>query len=477
MPDRDVRHAGDESVFRMWNEVRRRTVRIGILLLSDTVAGLLGVQVALMSWALVSNHGLRPVPRIVPLLAMVFCIQPLALAAAGAYGRGRRAKSLARIGLGLLITAVAGWIQARLFGHMTPDLPNKTAYLYSAVWIGTFLWPFRELIQSVVRMGYRKGTLQRRAVVVGVQAEIDDLHTRIASRSNSDLAVVATLTSEQALSSPTAIRDAVQNNKAHLVLLTPSIPFDAFRTMILHCFSCGAGVSLMPRTLSSLGASHFELRDSYAGTLLQVFPMTLGIPQLAAKRAMDVVLTLLALSLIWPLLAALALAVKLDAGSPVLFRQERMGLGGRRFHILKFRTMVLDADQHKASLQHLNEYPDGRLFKIKSDPRVTRLGRILRKLSLDELPQLWNVLKGDMSLVGPRPCVPEEFALYAPHHMERLFVVPGLTGPWQVQGRNSVTDFEQVVRLDREYIQSWSLLSDLLILIKTVPTLLGHGAY
>ena len=106
--------------------------------------------------------------------------------------------------------------------------------------------------------------------------------------------------------------------------------------------------------------------------------MTLGIPQLAAKRVMDVVLTVLALSVIWPLLVAVALAVKLDAGSPVPFRQERMGLGGRRFYILKFRTMILDADQHKASLQHLNEYSDGRLFKIKSDPRVTRLGRILR---------------------------------------------------------------------------------------------------
>ena len=135
--------------------------------------------------------------------------------------------------------------------------------------------------------------------------------------------------------------------------------------------------------------------------------------------------------------------------------------------------MVADAEQQKAQLAHLNQYPDARLFKIKEDPRMTRLGGLLRKTSLDELPQLWNVLRGDMSLVGPRPCVPEEFEHYEPHHMERLFVVPGVTGPWQVSGRNSVVDFEEVVRLDREYIRSWSLRRDLVILAKTLPALYG----
>jgi lipopolysaccharide/colanic/teichoic acid biosynthesis glycosyltransferase len=154
-----------------------------------------------------------------------------------------------------------------------------------------------------------------------------------------------------------------------------------------------------------------------------------------------------------------------------------MGVGGRRFQILKFRTMVADADRQKATLAHLNEYPDARLFKIKDDPRITRLGGFLRRTSLDELPQLWNVLRGEMSLVGPRPCVPEEFEHYAPHHMERLFVVPGVTGPWQVSGRNTVLDFEEVVRMDSEYIRSWSLRRDVVILLKTIPALYGKGAY
>src|SRR5262249_10283264 len=180
-------------------------------------------------------------------------------------------------------------------------------------------------------------------------------------------------------------------------------------------------------------------------------------------------LTTAGLLVIWPLFPIIALIIRFDSSGPVLFRQERMGVGGRKFRILKFRTMVADAEARKAELQHLNEYGDPKLFKIKRDPRVTRVGRILRKTSLDELPQLWNVLRGDMSLVGPRPCVPAEFANYEPHHFVRLVVVPGLTGPWQVNGRNNVLDFDEVVRLEQQYIRSWSLLQDLIILVKTVP--------
>ena len=154
---------------------------------------------------------------------------------------------------------------------------------------------------------------------------------------------------------------------------------------------------------------------------------------------MDIVLSLGALVVIAPLLVLIAIAIKLDSHGPVLFRQMRMGLGGRRFQILKFRTMVADADQQKARLVHLNQYRGRRGCSRSSTIRASRAwARLLRKTSLDELPQLWNVLRGDMSLVGPRPCVPEEFEHYAPHHMERLFVVPGVTGPWQVSGRNSV---------------------------------------
>ena len=159
----------------------------------------------------------------------------------------------------------------------------------------------------------------------------------------------------------------------------------------------------------------------------------------------------------------------------MLFRQTRCGLNGRRFTLYKFRTMVADAEWRRQELLHLNEM-DGPVFKVRNDPRVTRLGRLLRKFSLDELPQLWNVLRGDMSLVGPRPPIPEEVDQYERWQRRRLSMKPGLTCLWQVNGRNAV-DFESWMELDLEYIDSWSLSLDLKILLKTIPVVLsGKGA-
>jgi lipopolysaccharide/colanic/teichoic acid biosynthesis glycosyltransferase len=144
----------------------------------------------------------------------------------------------------------------------------------------------------------------------------------------------------------------------------------------------------------------------------------------------------------------------------------------------KFRSMRLDADRAVERLAHLNEHGAAPIFKLRRDPRVTRVGRVLRRTSLDELPQLINVVRGEMSLVGPRPPLPSEVARYAPHHHDRLSVIPGITGPWQVSGRNLVTDFEHVVRLERDYIMSWSLLADVRILARTVGAVVrGTGAY
>jgi lipopolysaccharide/colanic/teichoic acid biosynthesis glycosyltransferase len=162
----------------------------------------------------------------------------------------------------------------------------------------------------------------------------------------------------------------------------------------------------------------------------------------------------------------------------VLFRQTRVGRGGRRFQICKFRSMVTDAEQRLDDLRANSVYRDARLFKMERDPRITRVGAFLRKTSLDELPQLWNVLKGDMSLVGPRPPLPSEVALYEEHHYTRFDVKPGITGPWQVSGRNKIRDFEEIMRLETAYIRQWGLGKDLAILARTVPAVLRmHGAY
>ena len=194
------------------------------------------------------------------------------------------------------------------------------------------------------------------------------------------------------------------------------------------------------------------------------------------KRTVDVVGAAFGLLLLSPLFLVVALAVKLTSRGPALFVQDRCGLGGRVFRFYKFRTMVEDAEERKAELAHLNEMK-GPVFKIRRDPRITRLGAILRKTSIDELPQLWNVLLGDMSLVGPRPPTVEEVELYDKRQAQRLSVIPGITGLWQVSGRNALPDFDNWLELDLKYAKAQSFWLDMRILLKTVVVvLLARGA-
>jgi exopolysaccharide biosynthesis polyprenyl glycosylphosphotransferase len=194
-----------------------------------------------------------------------------------------------------------------------------------------------------------------------------------------------------------------------------------------------------------------------------------------AKRLFDLLGSLVALVVLAIPLATIALLIKVDSRGPVFYRQRRVGKNGRLFDVVKFRTMIPNAHALRQELAALNE-ADGPLFKIRNDPRITRIGRFLRKTSLDELPQLWNVLRGEMSLVGPRPALPEEAELWAPELRDRLRVQPGITGMWQVSGRSN-TSFDEYSRLDLYYVDNWSLIADLSIMVKTLPSvLLQHGA-
>jgi lipopolysaccharide/colanic/teichoic acid biosynthesis glycosyltransferase len=195
------------------------------------------------------------------------------------------------------------------------------------------------------------------------------------------------------------------------------------------------------------------------------------------KRGLDIMVAVLALIALLPLFGLTALAIFADNPGPVFYRQIRIGKDGRRFWMYKFRSMVKDADQMKAKLAAQNESRDGVLFKIRKDPRITRVGAIIRKFSIDELPQLVNVLKGDMSLVGPRPALPQEAAQYTLEQHKRLHVKPGITCIWQVSGRSEIP-FNEQVNLDLEYIGSANLFQDIMILLKTIPAVLtGKGAY
>ena len=194
------------------------------------------------------------------------------------------------------------------------------------------------------------------------------------------------------------------------------------------------------------------------------------------KRFLDVFVSAIMLVLLAPLFLIIALAITTDNPGPIFYKQIRVGKWGRLFTICKFRSMITGADKIKDQLLDQNE-SGGVIFKMKHDPRVTRVGRIIRKLSLDELPQLWNVLKGDMSLVGPRPPVPKEVAEYEYTDRQRLDAIPGITCIWQVSGRSEI-DFEGQVRLDVQYIENQSFWGDIKILLKTIPAvLLGKGAY
>jgi exopolysaccharide biosynthesis polyprenyl glycosylphosphotransferase len=215
---------------------------------------------------------------------------------------------------------------------------------------------------------------------------------------------------------------------------------------------------------------------------ISAFPHSYAVTiQFMIKRSIDFLCAGLGCLLLSPLLVVTAILIRLDSSGPIFFRQERMGLGGRVFRIWKFRTMCTDAELRLSKLEELNESADGLLFKMKTDPRVTKLGHFLRRTSIDELPQLFNVLQGQMSLIGPRPLQLRDWKLILEAIGEpakhRLAVLPGITGLWQVSGRSDL-GFDQMLQLDNEYINNWSLLRDLLILMKTVIIVLAKkGAY
>jgi exopolysaccharide biosynthesis polyprenyl glycosylphosphotransferase len=246
---------------------------------------------------------------------------------------------------------------------------------------------------------------------------------------------------------------------------------------IRGCRDAGVSVDVVPRLFEFLDGVR-ALEQVGGLPLLSIGAPVLTSASLAAKRVLDVVGSLALLIVLSPAMIATAIAIKLESRGPVFFRQPRAGRGNTSFQLIKFRSMYVDAEERKAEMETLNEAGDGVMFKIRKDPRVTRVGRFLRRFSLDELPQLFNVLRGEMSLVGPRPLIfPETAALDENWHLRRLELRPGLTGPWQVYGR-SQSPFQEMVRFDYQYVAGWSLARDIEILLATLPAVVsGRGAY
>lgn len=227
-----------------------------------------------------------------------------------------------------------------------------------------------------------------------------------------------------------------------------------------------------------------EFTNPYAETLQApsfgpsgLHPSLCGLPG-SMKRSFDLTVSLLGLVALLPVMLAIVILIKLDSPGPALFKQRRVGLNGREFWMYKFRSMVADAEQKHQDLLAYNEVKDGVIFKMSNDPRITPIGRFLRKTSLDELPQLINVVRNEMSLIGPRPLPTYEVAQQNAYQMRRLEVLPGCTGLWQISGRSQIDTFKQMVELDLEYIRQWSFKYDLKILLQTVGTVLkAKGSY
>ncbi|HOP26039.1 MAG TPA: exopolysaccharide biosynthesis polyprenyl glycosylphosphotransferase, partial [Candidatus Sabulitectum sp.] len=260
-----------------------------------------------------------------------------------------------------------------------------------------------------------------------------------------------------------------------LVIAERNLPADKLSELILFCEKTGINYKIAADVFSLVSLT---ARVAHMGgtTLVESVPAPLSGGGLLLKRTADIIITSLLIILLLPVFIIAAAAVVIDSGLPVFYRQTRLGRDNAPFSMLKFRSMKQGAHERKAELRELNQ-SSGPLFKIRNDPRVTRVGRFLRRWSMDELPQLFNVLRGQMSLVGPRPPLPEEVEEYSRRDFKRLHTIPGVTGVWQISGRSDL-GFDEMVKLDLYYVDNWSIWMDLAILLLTPSAVAaGDGAY
>ena len=342
----------------------------------------------------------------------------------------------------------------------------------------------REVVRQTFAFLRRRGHRLRAVAIVGDNAEGDELRRMFdaSPELGYEFAGFITVEAGRRFARPGEvlgrIDDAVdaltRHNVRSVMIAASAVDVAHTSSLVRRLLNAGVNVELSP-TLPDIAVERLSIRPLGRFPVMYLQPFHQSGWRMLAKRGFDTLAAFIGLvTLALPLLLV-CVAVKVDSRGPVFYRQQRVGRNGRLFHVLKFRTMVPNAHQLRHELAAQNE-ADGPLFKIKNDPRVTRMGRLLRKTSVDELPQLWNVLRGEMSLVGPRPALPEEAALWSEDLRDRLRVQPGITGMWQVSGRSS-TSFEEYSRLDLYYVDNWSLLTDLAILGKTVPSvLLQRGA-
>lgn len=481
-PPLELRHrALDAQRRRFWRELTFGSLTLlgDVVTLSAVFAafGTLPISAALGGFG---EDGQSFVSGLIPhtptALARRVTLLVFSLLVTRSYAMVERRQHAARIFAALLL----GLVLPRWVDVWTSNLPSRwllVAMVLGACWAA--LVAQRRLFLRALRTIDPRRHEVARTLVIGAEVEV----ARIVAERERDGAAIPVrrvIGPSWPATGAEGIREvATELAKAEMdaVVLVGSVSDTALQAVIVGAASAGATVYASRRSVfRQLEDSSFLLRRSEPLALLSR-PALVG-SQLVLKRVLDVAGASLGLVVLSPVLVAVAAAVRLTSRGPVFFRQWRVGLGGDVFEMLKFRTMVADAEQRQAEVAASNVYSADPLFKVAADPRLTAVGHWLRRSSLDELPQFINVLRGEMSLVGPRPALPSEVSRYEQHHFVRFEVLPGMTGPWQVGGRNTIRNFEEVVRLEAEYIRGWTVWRDLRILARTVPAVLSmRGAF
>ncbi|WP_271752716.1 sugar transferase [Cohnella sp. JJ-181] len=363
----------------------------------------------------------------------------------------------------------------------------KTTFIYSRVTLVTFA--ILMLVEAVIwRAAHKytnqamnaKGYLQDRVLIVGAGKVGNELHKALEQERSHKFKVVGYLDDykigSEVIGKTTELEAALQNQHIDIVYITIPSERSVIESILHTIYKYNVDIRIIPEMfdrISTVFAFHADSSQPY----MEVVKTPLRGMNIVLKRLFDILISAMLLILLAPLFAVLGLWTKIDSKGPVFFKQVRVGKNGVPFSMIKFRSMRTDAERLRERLDTSNEVSGGPAFKLKDDPRVTRTGRWLRKYSLDELPQLWNVLRGDMSLIGPRPPLPDEVAQYTNYHWRRMDVLPGMTGLWQVSGRSDL-NFEEWINLDIQYIERWSIALEMKILLKTVPVVIrGTGAY
>jgi len=483
LPERDVRRKRPPllSLFLRLDTLRRICRGLSLLVLD-----FVGVAATLVSvlWLKVAVHGHPSLTTAWhsarPMLAFAYLVTVLMFARADLYAERARRPGLLRIFSSLCLVALI----ALVFALADRQQFDTYFIFYGSVVVGTvYIGALRYLHTQVTGWLLTHAGYRPRALLVGSGKHIEAVAEALGTRARARVEVVGYISlaprAENGLRSLGRLEDLpdilMTARIKEVIIADPDLPQSKAVELVDICHQRGVTVHIAPTTMEIL----FDRAEFVPGQSVPLFrlrpPVFEGLDYVL-KRSFDLLVASIVLVLTSPVLIAIAIAVKLSSPGPAIYRSERPGIGGRPFFCLKFRTMREHSDQVQQDLESLNEQ-SGALFKIRNDPRLTSVGRFLRRFSLDELPQLINVIRGEMSLVGPRPLPMRDFELLEDWHKKRYLVLPGITGLWQVAGRADL-DFDDLVRLDFLYLEQWSVFLDLSILLKTVPAVLSRrGAY